>query len=177
MWRGGFRGRPSRASILANGVARVGDRVELLQPPGITVTAVAGGIPAVGFIVVALAIAGLVQAGSSNIRLGGLGVAHIGDPVMADVGPTLTLTGSIVGTITPATAPTIIMSGTIETGSSAVRSDGRGYARLGDTALMFFPPTLLFTGTFASQPLTAVPIAIMTPVRGILRSSSSFRVS
>jgi uncharacterized Zn-binding protein involved in type VI secretion len=134
--------------------------------------ALASGVPATGLLVIPFPISGLVQAGSSKTNASGLGVAHIGDPVMVPMPPTLVLTGSIAGTVT-IPGP---LQGTIENGSGSVRADGRGIARAGDSVLVCFPPTLQFAGTFAGQPLTG-PIAILTPVRGIIKSPARWGIS
>lgn len=153
-------------------VVHVGDSCVIFGPPGLQITALAGGVPSTGLLVIPAPISGFVQKGSAKITSGGRGVAHIGDPVMVPMPPTLAITGSIVGTLT---FP-LPLSGVIELGSSKVKSETRGLARAGDTVIVCFPPTLVFEGTVAGQPY-AGPLQILNPARGYVRSSSGFYVS
>jgi uncharacterized protein (DUF697 family) len=52
--------------------------------------------------------------------------------------------------------------------------DGRGVARIGDTAQAFFPQLIPFTGTIAGAPLT-VPVAVLSPVRGFIAAGFKVR--
>lgn len=126
--------------------------------------AAAAGAPVLGFLVVPLRILGACQRGSSKSMFQGRGIAHIGDPVMVPMPPVMTLTGAIAGTV----SFVIPLQGTIEQGSKVLRFDGRGCARVGDTVQVFFPPAAPFVGTIAGLPF-AVPIAIVSPLRGFIQ--------
>jgi len=85
----------------------------------------------------------------------------------------MTVTGTIAGTL--AFVPTLPMQGTIEQGSKLLTVDGRGVARIGDTAQLFFPSLIPFVGTIAGAPLS-VPVAVLSPVRGFLAAGFKVRV-
>jgi hypothetical protein len=86
--------------------------------------------------------------------------------------PTLAITGTIAGTLTFI----VPLQGTIEQGSSKVRSDTRGVARIGDTVMVCFTPQIPFVGTIAGLPF-ACPVAILTPLRGFIQAGSKVRSS
>jgi uncharacterized Zn-binding protein involved in type VI secretion len=168
---------------MGRSVARLGDAVAVFEPPGCSFTGLANGVagtppaitaiaalPVTGTLVIPFSILGCIQAGSSKLTFGGLGAAHIGDPLMVPMPPVLQVAGPV---LTGALTFAIPLQGTIDMGSSNFRADSRGLAHVGDSAMVFFQPSLPFVGTLSGQPFTGT-VTIQSPVRGMIVGGAKY---